>query len=345
MILIQRDLVPPTPWPATRRALQLGALILGLLWNPPVATADLLVTIETTSTCPSRSELNDEISQWSLPSATGSEARWRATLDHPRTGTARLRLYAQDGALALERSIRSDDCAALAKAFAIILETHFLDLGLVLPRKVDLAADETPAPELETAPKSDPKPLPEQPTQAPPQHAAASNSQLRTALGIGAQWALPEPGLTAAVRGLVGISWRNEWTLQLGLSAALPQSQDGIGSNDRVDSQAVTATLGLARRVRVDPTVWLEPHFGVGSRISRLEATQIAGENEFSARVLGELGLATGLQLGPNWSPRLDVVGELLLDRDRYIIEPHGAVGQGPRVVFFATLGVEFTGL
>jgi hypothetical protein len=34
-----------------------------------------------------------------------------------------------------------------------------------------------------------------------------------------------------------------------------------------------------------------------------------------------------------------------LLDRDRYIIVPYGAVGQGPRVVIFATLGVEFTGL
>jgi hypothetical protein len=327
--------------------MQLGAQLAVLLWGIPMALAQPPVTIATAGDCPSRDQLDVEISQWSLPSTPSQSAPWRASVDRPILGKARLRLYAPDGALALQRDIRSEDCVALAKAFAIILETHFLDLGLVLPRKIEPAPEEpppaqsTPAAKPEPAPPAKPKPAEPRPTQ---QHTAAS-SRLRIALGIGGQWALPDPGLTAAARGLFGISWHDEWTLQLGLSAALPQSQRGVSNNDQIDSQAFAATLGLAHRVRVNPDVWLEPHLGAGARISHLVAHEIVGEDEISTRVLAELGLASGLQLGPNWSPRLDVVGQILLDRDRYIIVPYGAVGQGPRVVLLATLGAEFAGL
>jgi hypothetical protein len=353
LILIQRRCVRP----ASRLPIHqpsVAALVLALSWGPPNAVADPLVTIATTSDCPSSNQLDTEIGQWSLPSARQDGARWHAVVDHPNASTARLRLYAQDGALALQRTIQSDDCEALAKAFAIILETHFLDLGLVLPRPVAPAADEPPAPQpqlpSEPKPQSDSKPKTPPPAKAPAKdQVVAPTSRLRLALGLGAQWALPEPGLTGAGRGLVGLSWRSEWCVQLGLTAVLPQTQEGVASNDRVDSQAFGAVLGLARRLRADttgqPTVWLEPHLGLGARFSRLTAEEVSGEKEVSVRVLGELGLATGLQLGPNWSPRLDVVGHLLLDRDRYIIDPHGAVGRGPRAVLFATIGGEFTGL
>jgi hypothetical protein len=304
------------------------------------ANAQPLVVVHADGDCPAQADIEAEIRQWSVREAPTTGTQWQAVLDHPDTRSARVRLFSDDGALVLERSIQSEDCVALAKAFAIILETHFLDLGLVLPRETPPEAEPTPKPEPKPEPPPPPKPKP--PTQSPPQERGGRG---RVALGAGAQWATPDPGLTGTARALIGIAWQQRWAVDLAFTFGLPQEQDGNHANDRVKSQGVSASLALAHRLSLSSIGWWEPHVGVGVRATQLQALQIASEDELTATVLGELGAAAGLRFSPSWSGRFDVVGQLLADRDRYVIVPYGAVGQGPRAVFFAALGLELGGL
>jgi hypothetical protein len=321
-----------------RRLVQAYAMSLALL-VVRTANAQPLVAVQSDQDCPAQADVEAEVRQWSLREAPTTDVKWRAVVDHPGTNGARMRLFSEDGALVLERSIQSDDCVALAKAFAIILETHFLDLGLVLPRETQ--------DELEPEPKPAPKPSPPPPKPKLPAKSSAQkpSGRVRVALGVGAQWATPDPGFTGTARALVGIAWQQRWAVDLALNVGLPQEQEGAYANDRVKSQGASASVLLAHRVSLGSSTWWEPHVGVGARVTQLEAPQVAGQDTLTATILGELGLATGLHFTPNWSGRFDVVGQLLTDRDRYVIVPYGAVGQGPRALFLATLGLELGGL
>jgi len=311
-------------------------VFLGCLLSTP-ALAQPLVQVTGASSCPSPEQLSAEINQWSVREAALTGPRWQASLEPASAQAARLRLYAPDGELVLQRAIKSDDCSALAKAFAIILETHFLDLGLVEKRDPAPSVVEPQPQKAKEEPKTPAK------IEEPAKPDQGSNLGFRAALGAGAQLAVPEPGVTAAAQALIGIAFMPHWGLQLEVVGALPQIQNGAAANDRVKSQAFLLALTLAHRALLGDTLWIEPRSGIGARIVGLRALDIPAVTELTVRPMWEFGLASGLQLGPNWSPRLDVVGDLILDQEHYVIDPRGVVGQGPRVLLLATLGAEFT--
>lgn len=301
------------------------------------ADPEPLLRVEGNSECPRPDQVQREVSAWSVSSAARGTPSWRAALEQPPGRAASLQLYSPQGEAVLQRTIESDDCVALAKAFAIILEAHFLDLGLVEPREVPATEAEPMA-----QPEAEPEPAAE-PAQPASAEATPTGPWLRASAGIGVDVALPEPGVTAAAQLQFGIVLAETWALLLAGQAALPREQSGDAVNSRVRSQSQTLAVLLSKRV-TSAGPWLETYTGPSLRLSRVEAVDIDAAGELSARPAWQLGLALGLPLDREWSLRLDVVGNLLLQRDRYLIEPHGVVGQGPRTVLFAALGVDFTG-
>lgn len=315
-------------------------LAASLLGRPALASdPEPLLNVEGHSECPRPDQVQREASAWSVSNAARGGPSWRAVLEQRSAGSASLQLFSPEGEEVLQRTIDSADCDALAKAFAIILEAHFLDLGLVEPREVSPAAPE-PAAKPEPEPEPEPEPDPEPP---PVAAEATPGPWLRAGVGLGIDVALPEPGVTAAAQLQLGVLLADNWAVLLAGQAALPREQSGATINSRVRSQSQTLALLLSKRI---PTAgpWLEAHTGPGLRLSRVEAVDIDAAGELSARPAWQLGLALGLPVSSKWSLRLDVVGNLVLQRDRYLIEPHGVVGHGPRTVLFAALGADFTG-
>jgi hypothetical protein len=122
----------------------------------------------------------------------------------------------------------------------------------------------------------------------------------------------------------------------------LQQVQSQGRTNDRIESQALSVSLAIAKRQQLLENAWWEPRAGAGVRLSRAQALDIAAEPAVSFRPVAQLALASGVRLSSTWSLRVDVIGDLVLNRDNYAIKPYGTVGRGPRGLLFATFGAEF---
>ncbi|HTM43637.1 MAG TPA: hypothetical protein VL137_01710 [Polyangiaceae bacterium] len=256
---------------------------------------------------------------------------WVAQVERSEAGVSSVHLLSPQGEERLHRSIESDDCDALAKAFAIILEAHFMDLGLVKPRPVEPAPQPPPVVKLVN------------PTAA--QQIKTPRSQWVIGAGLGAAVGLPEPGATGALQLSGGLVFAETWALQFSLIAGLPQTQDEGAVDGRVRSQAVELALAGGYRFSLNDSLWIEPEGGVGGRFTHAEPLDLQAGGASSFRPSARLGLSSGLNLGKNWALRLDLLGDLLLVRDKYAVEPLGAVGAGPRSLLFLMFGVEFRGL
>lgn len=117
--------------PVGRVALAFTCTLACALVAPP-ATAAVRLRIEAEGACPAPADLERSVGAWAAPEADESASRWRMRV-RPARGGARLELFDPKGRVVLARSVASNDCQALARAFALIAHAHFLELGLVRP--------------------------------------------------------------------------------------------------------------------------------------------------------------------------------------------------------------------
>src|SRR5690242_14179102 len=111
----------------------MGRWILGVVvalvtpaWAQPV------VRLEVQGTCPRTDELRRAFDGRVPLSDDG--AGWTVAVSRGERST-RLDVRNADGSDAFDREIASEDCAALADAFAVIVEAHFVELHLLPAKK------------------------------------------------------------------------------------------------------------------------------------------------------------------------------------------------------------------
>ncbi|MEN9579448.1 MAG: hypothetical protein RJA70_2457, partial [Pseudomonadota bacterium] len=240
--------------------LRLLGAVAATLFAQEVAAQPLLLA-EGSSLCPAPVELQGLIDQWSVRPRVDRRETWIAEVDRPDAGTARLRLRTPQGQTLLERSIGSVDCAALAQAFAIILEAHFLDLGLVEKTEVEQPPPASPPP---------PKAAISVKDRGHPVSTAWVRGW-RLGGGLGTQWGLPDSGFTGAAQLFVAPVLARTWAFQLSAMTGLQQVQSQGRTNDRIESQALSVSLAIAKRQQLLENAWWEPRAGAGVRLSRAQ--------------------------------------------------------------------------
>src|SRR5687767_10054947 len=96
----------------------LGLVAAAAIWLSAGGVAADAIGIVVTGACPSEAQVRAAIeSRWSA----ATPGRWEARVVEV-TGGARLQLVDGGGELVVDRTVQSRDCAAIAEAFALIVE-------------------------------------------------------------------------------------------------------------------------------------------------------------------------------------------------------------------------------
>jgi hypothetical protein len=263
-----------------------------------------------------------------------------------------LHLESTAGAAVLERTIESADCGAVLKAFAVVVEGYFVDVGTLnqhgeepSPNQVPAAptAATAPAPAAVAAPVAEPAAQPRVVAAEPPQgathvgEAAGSNvdrgaweSRFQGLGGVGAELLSGSAALAVAAQVGAGFAWpvqRAFAHLVLGTSAATTL---GVLPN-RVSRWPSRLVLrgGLSSRSVPQLEGWL----GVGVAVARVHALDLAeAPVHTSWSPLFLAGAALGFDVSRLWAFQADLSCGLLAVRERYSIAPDGEIGRGPSV-------------
>lgn len=312
------------------------------------ASATPSVSVEGTDAgCPERAAVEREIRQFAKPPEP-DEPHYRFEIGQLPNG-ARADLFDPDGERLFTRRIESRDCEALARAFALILHAQFVDLGIVQrepaepqePKQEELEPEPEPQPEPapEPAPaRPAPRPIRETPSASSPKSRQGDSWGYRVGAGLGVGRDLPEGNpMFAGVAELGTVSPGGFW-LGIHLWGASPVR---VGSSpDRVERWPLALELGVSGRFF--ETVWLEPGLSGGILVSRVRALDIDASARLSPVPVARASLRGGLTFS-SVCPWLELSGQLLLDRDRYVVRPRGPIGLGPRATLALLLGADTT--
>jgi len=276
------------------------------------------------STCPTPEQMEPRMSDWADLVPSGDS--WRVEIGR-RQGTPEVSLRNPAGARVLRRSIDSDDCEALAGAFAAIVQAYLIDLGVVSTGEKELEP-ETPALRDE--------PIGARPKEPVPRPKRAWVLSSGAAGGPMVSW--PGGPTTGAgqLRSSIGPAL-GLWRMGVVAGAALPADHEATSSRVERMQMWAQAEVGL----RMGNVWWTQPGFSAGIVRSRVRAVDIRGETQ--GHTTGALGLCIvgGLRLGGGWSLTGELSQRILWVRNRYIIEPDGAVGYGPRGVGQILVGAQ----
>lgn len=286
------------------------ALVLVLL--AATASADPSLEVRGDSDCPAPEMVEHRLQVW----AGSIEGDWRVDLDRHQD-RADVVLHDREGRIALRRSIRSDDCEALARAFDVILRTHFravpvpavVETGPIAKEPaVVVAAAGPPTPAIRVAIDL---------------HAglSAATGPEPTAPEVGAAIIVYPAGWPLAVRAGVDLSAAEQRQGPQMAGVSTGTAHLSLGPSGRMGAVDVSAAVGLALvRVRALDLP------GAGAQ-TRTQPTAGLG-----------FGLRRSLRSGADLALRLD--GRVYLQADRYIVEPLGVVGASPRFELLAAVGV-----
>lgn len=328
-------------------------LVLAVLCCSSAALAAPRVRVEVKGECPSRKDVEAALARFTEVASAG-EPHFRVVVREAAGGGASLELYRPDGGRAFERSIHSDDCASLAEAFALIVRAHFLELGLELPAE-DASPPSSDVESLpstgEVAPPPEARPSTAKPadatlegrpndagrdrrgTRAP---AAASEWRPAVGVGLGARALVPDwritPALHLELEGLYGaFAARAELSADLGAESSEPHPVWRQSSE-----------LLLSGGLHLGDRTWLDVRGGVGVALGWARANELADSSPAASWTpVGLLGLRGGYG-PPSFVVWLEVGGTALVKRDRYVVDPFGDVGLGPRWYLQTLLGARF---
>ncbi len=318
--------------------------MLAVLFGISTVSAAPLVSVEGSASCPTPAQVEAAVAPFSETPRAGRK-HYRLVVSNRPVGSASLRLYRLDGTLAFERVIHSDDCESLAEAFAIIVKAHFLSLGFELPqaqvpkqsgasidsRNTQPTQEKRSSADLAPAAKAGaPHPAP-----SGPDRPAAP---WRVALGMAAGGRLDGPErLTAAMARVELEALAEPLVLRVGLGVDMGAT---TSTEPRVRRQSSEALVSAGYRWGRD--WWLEQYLGVGVAMARARATQVVDRGTVTSWTpVGSLGLRGGFT-DPRWGAWLDLSALALVKRDRYLVDPVGNVGLGPRWQVRALVGVQF---
>jgi hypothetical protein len=326
------------------RVLSLCAgVLLGVLAGHARAVAQPAVRLAVAGDCPSADELSRALGGQVRAAADG-EAAWTIEVE-PAPPRAGLRLRAPDGALALERAIASEDCRALAQAFALIVIAQFAELQL-------LVAPSAPAPTPTPAAPPISRDAPEHEQEHEHEHEHEREHEREPAvplaldvallggaeLGIAPFAAAPAAGLAL---GLGPEPRAGGWLARLDLRVAAPVQHES--ASDRVERWGGALRAELGGRLPLGFGAWLAATAGGGVTLAHVTALDLAGEPG-ALRIWPALSLSAlgGLALGARWSLRLQASASVYPRTDRYVIDPEGVVAKSPRAELAAGLGLQF---
>jgi hypothetical protein len=314
--------------PVYAERLVLGLLV-SLVLAPTAARADepARVRVETEGECPATVALEAALGSLGIGTDGVGDAAWIVRAIHPTHGATRFELWPPGASAAVERrAIASPDCDALAQTFALIVHTHFTELGLeVAPPAID-----TPPIESET-------PAPDQ-VVAPIVIAPRAPMRWEIALGVGGGVSV-EPLLPSLVTS-IDVSWlpesRGPFVLRLGLAASLPTTQ--ITGTYTVSRYTLRPALEAGARFGTHD-VWFQALAGVLVDIAAISATEIP--LFWRAQPGLDLALGLGIRIGRLVLVRIEASGQAWLTYDRYLADPD-LVAQSPRFSAVLSASVVF---
>jgi hypothetical protein len=242
----------------------------------------------------------------------------------------KLSLTDPSGQLALERELESPDCAARARAIAIIIRAHFVKLAAQTP--------ETPAPE--TEPRAHPVSVKIRSRTRSTREPRRRRLDLVTAISGGLSVA-PDPRLVSAL-GQLEIGFRPAESRFLGrvvVSMASPTTQDA--TDDRVRVRQYGFRLDGALRWSGERG-WLQPALGAGVELLDVTALDLSPDRSVRrVHLVAALALAAGYRVGGGLSLRAETTLLLSPWSDRYVIGAVGEVGRSPWACLLFLVGLQ----
>jgi hypothetical protein len=118
------------------RFLSFAWVAIGVLLAALPASAQPRVHVTAEGDCPSTRALTHFVSPWVMLVEQASGA-WSVRVE-PTADGARLVLRAPDGSPSVTRAIASEDCAALARAFAFVVHGRFVELEMIPPERPEV---------------------------------------------------------------------------------------------------------------------------------------------------------------------------------------------------------------
>lgn len=319
-----------------------NALVTAAFWLVHAsASAAPPVLVEGDAHCPERTAVQREIRQFTVQPAP-DEPHFRLEIGQLPRG-ARADLFGPDGERLFSRRIESEDCEALARAFALILRAHFVDLGMVKNEPAGTATDHDGEAEAEAEALPASPPPPPTTRETPPSFASAESPKsdswgFRVGAGVGIGHDVPEGGPMLA--GVVQAGTVTAGGLWLGLHV-WGASPVRVGSPpDRVQRWPFGLELGASGRFF--QTWFFEPGVSAGVQLTRVRAVDIDGGARLSPVPVARAALRGGLVFS-SVCPWLELSGRLLLDRDRYVVRPRRPIGLGPRATLLLVLGADMS--
>ncbi len=308
----------------------LSSIAVGWLLLPGAARAQATLRTDVSSGCPDAAQVTAALDAVGLGQTGGAEASaWTVRVQPATAGAARLTLVAPDASTSVEREILSDDCPALATAFALIVQTQFVKLHLL------------PPPPSETDPAAPPS-APPQPLSPPAPRVPARPPTPHLAFGASAGASLSaDPSLTAAF-GQIDATYRprrGPLVARLLVSIESPTIQSN--APDRVERTAATTRIEAGLRL-VSHRLWLQATAGAGLVVSSVAALDLTDRpSMLRAHPAFALSLAAGLRFAGSWSVRAEAAALGLPLADAYRIEPDGVVARSPRSSVLLGVGLE----
>lgn len=311
-----------------RRAGFRAILVLtAVLWAIPAA-GQPRVSVEGASDCPTKDQVANGFDDLAIVQPNGTS--WRIEVE--RDGhNALLRVWSPQGEQVAVRSIDSHDCSALAGAFVAIAQAAMIRLG-VLPSHGITPVASAPKPVPEQAPI--PVPTTTRPVPPDPRHSWALSPLVEGGLSLG--WPNGPTAAAGQLRVDVGLD-RSPWRTGIAIGGTVPAAHQD--PPDRVRRSQVWSVVNLG--MRWGDGFWIHPAVFAGLQVSRVRALDIDGETRRLTRGTTGASVLVGHRLGKSWSLVADFTQTIVLVRDRYVIEPDGVVGQGPRGYTRVMLGAQ----